>query len=77
MYQANHQIHIIDTHGSETKTLGNDALNWAGSRARMDLYVSELQCFLIQLCEALNDGCELSPMNPHVPTCQCLPACDV
>ncbi len=41
VYQANHKVHIIDTQGNATKTIGNDALHWAGSRGRMDLYVSE------------------------------------
>jgi hypothetical protein len=41
VYHANHQLHILDVRGSESKTVGNDALQWAGSRARMDLYTSD------------------------------------
>jgi hypothetical protein len=41
VYQANHKLHIRDTRRGEVKELGNDALKWAGSRARMDLFVSE------------------------------------
>lgn len=41
VYAANHKIHIRDVRGQETKEIGNDALRWAGSRARMDLFVSE------------------------------------
>ena len=41
VYSANHQLHIRDTRGGETKTLGNDALKWAGSRGRMDLFVTD------------------------------------
>lgn len=40
VYAANHQVHIIDTQNGDTKTIGNDAMTWAGSRARMDLFVS-------------------------------------
>lgn len=41
VYSSNHKLHIRDTRGNETKLIGNDALKWAGSRARMDLYISE------------------------------------
>ena len=41
VYQADHTIHIIDTAGSDVKTIGNDALKWVGSRARMDLFTSD------------------------------------
>ncbi len=41
IYQANHKVHIRDTRGGETKLIGNDALKWAGSRARMNLYVTD------------------------------------
>jgi len=41
VYHANHQLHILDVRGNESKTVGNDALQWAGSRARMDLYTSD------------------------------------
>ena len=40
VYQTNHKRHIRDTLGGETKLLGNDALKWAGSRGRMDLFVT-------------------------------------
>ncbi|MDX1947715.1 MAG: glycosyl hydrolase family 28-related protein [Pirellulaceae bacterium] len=41
VYQANHKIHIRDARGSDVKEIANDQLNWAGSRARMDLYSSD------------------------------------
>ncbi|HET6424585.1 MAG TPA: glycosyl hydrolase family 28-related protein [Planctomycetaceae bacterium] len=41
VYQSNHRVHIRDVRGSDTKTVSNDALRWAGSRARMDLYTSD------------------------------------
>ena len=41
VYQANHKLHIRDTRGGAVKDLGNDALKWAGSRGRMDLYSSD------------------------------------
>ena len=41
VYQANHQLHIRDVHGTEAKLIGNDALRWAGSRAKMELYSSD------------------------------------
>jgi hypothetical protein len=41
VYHANHQLHIRDVRGSESQTVGNDALQWSGSRARMDLYNSD------------------------------------
>lgn len=40
VYRANHSIHIIDTQKGVTKHVTNEHLLWAGSRARMDLYVS-------------------------------------
>jgi hypothetical protein len=40
VYHANHQLHIRDVRGSESQTIGSDALQWAGSRARMGLYTS-------------------------------------
>ncbi len=41
IYHANHKIHIRDTQGKETINIGSEALNWAGSRARVDLFRSE------------------------------------
>lgn len=41
VYRSNHKVHIIDTQGGVTKRVGNDKLKWSGSRARMDLYVSD------------------------------------
>lgn len=41
VYHANHRVHVRDVQGNNTKTIGNDALRWAGSRARMDLYISD------------------------------------
>jgi len=41
VYHANHKLHILDVRGSESQTVGNDALQWSGSRARMDLYTSD------------------------------------
>ncbi len=41
VYQSNHQLHIRDVRGSEEKRIGNDSLQWAGARARMDLYSSD------------------------------------
>ena len=41
VYHANHKLHILDVRGTQSKTVGNDALQWAGSRARMDLYTSD------------------------------------
>lgn len=41
VYQSNHKIHIRDIRGSETREIGNDQLTWPGSRARMDLFVSD------------------------------------
>lgn len=41
VYKTNHRVHILDTAGDETLTFGNDEVRWAGSRARMDLFVSE------------------------------------
>jgi hypothetical protein len=41
VYRSNHQLHILDTRGDDVKTIGNDQLKWAGSRARMDLFTSD------------------------------------
>jgi hypothetical protein len=41
VYHANHEIHIRDTKGNHTKLIGNDAVRWVGSRARMDLFSSD------------------------------------
>lgn len=41
VYQSNHKIHIRDIRGSETREIGNEQLTWPGSRARMDLFVSD------------------------------------
>ncbi len=41
VYQSNHKVHIRDTRGALVRETGNDALKWAGSRARMDLYTSD------------------------------------
>jgi hypothetical protein len=41
VYHANHKVHIRDLSGSDVRQIGNDALRWAGSRARMDLYTSD------------------------------------
>ncbi len=41
VYQANHKIQVRDVRGREVKEIGNEQLNWAGSRARMDLYASD------------------------------------
>ena len=40
VYRSNHKVHIIDTQSGVTKRIGNEKLKWSGSRARMDLYVS-------------------------------------
>jgi hypothetical protein len=29
---ANHQLHILDVRSSQSQTVGNDALQWAGFR---------------------------------------------
>lgn len=42
-YRSNHNVHVRDTRGDETRDIGNDALSWDGSRARMDLFVSDPQ----------------------------------
>ena len=31
VYHANHKLHILDVRGSESKTVGNNALQWSGS----------------------------------------------
>ena len=41
VYQSDHQLHILDTAGSDVKAIGKDALQWFGSRARMDLFTSD------------------------------------
>jgi Pectate lyase superfamily protein/Concanavalin A-like lectin/glucanases superfamily len=41
VYQSNHKIHIRDQKGDKILNIGNDSLLWIGSRARMDLFVSE------------------------------------
>ena len=41
IYQSNHKIHIRDTQGDIVKEFGAESINWAGSRARMDLFTSE------------------------------------
>jgi len=41
VYQSNHRLQIRDRRGQETIEIGNDALLWPGSRARMDLYTSD------------------------------------
>jgi hypothetical protein len=41
VYAANHKVHVIDTKNGVTKETANEHLKWAGSRARMDLYISE------------------------------------
>jgi len=41
VYQSDHRLHILDTAGSDVKTIGKDRLHWAGSRARMDLFTSD------------------------------------
>jgi hypothetical protein len=41
VYAANHKVHIRDQRGSEVRWIGNDDLKWSGSRARMDLFVSD------------------------------------
>lgn len=41
VYGSNHKLHILDARGTDTKQLGNESLQWAGSRGRMDLFVSE------------------------------------
>lgn len=41
MNHANHQLHILDVGGSESQTVGNDAFQWSGSLARMNLYTSD------------------------------------
>ncbi len=41
VYQSDHQLHILDTAGTNVKEIGKDALMWVGNRARMDLYTSD------------------------------------
>ncbi len=41
VYQSDHQLHILDTAGSDVKKIGKDQLQWFGSRARMDLFTSD------------------------------------
>ncbi len=40
-YHANHKVHVRDVQGVDIREIGNDSLNWAGARARMDLYTSD------------------------------------
>lgn len=40
VYASNHQVHIIDRDGDTVYETGNEAVNYQGSRGRMDLYVS-------------------------------------
>ena len=41
VYHANHKVHIRDVSGTDVMEIGNDVMNWAGSRARMDLFWSD------------------------------------
>jgi hypothetical protein len=41
IYHANHNVHIRDTQGTVTKDIGSESLNWAVSRARVDLLRSD------------------------------------
>jgi len=41
VYGSDHKLHILDTQGNNVKRIGSDQLKWAGSRARMDLFVSD------------------------------------
>jgi Pectate lyase superfamily protein/Concanavalin A-like lectin/glucanases superfamily len=41
VYAANHNLHIRDTRLTETKMISNDAINYAGSRGRMDLFTTD------------------------------------
>ncbi len=41
VYQSNHKIHVRDRRGDEVRDYGNDVLTWPGSRARMDLFVTD------------------------------------
>ena len=43
IYHANHKVHIRDTQEANVKEFGAESTQWAGSRARMDLYTSEEQ----------------------------------
>lgn len=43
VYQSNHKVHVRDIKGKEEKLIGNELLKYAGSRGRMDLYVSDGQ----------------------------------
>lgn len=40
VYGSNHTVHIIDTQRGVRKEYGNEALRYAGSRGRMDLFVT-------------------------------------
>jgi len=41
VYRSNHGVHVRDTRHGTTLEIGNDRLYWIGSRARMDLFVSD------------------------------------
>lgn len=41
VYGSNHQLHIRDQQGTTVRRVGNEALRWAGSRAKMELYLSD------------------------------------
>jgi len=41
VYQSNHQVQIRDVRGSHAVEIGPEKLRWAGSRGRMDLFVTE------------------------------------
>ena len=41
IYHANHKVHIRDIHDEETTDISSESLNWAGSRARVDLFRSD------------------------------------
>ena len=41
IYTSNHKVHIVDRRGDDVLRIDNDDLHWHGSRARMDLYVSD------------------------------------
>lgn len=41
IYQSNHKVHIRDIQGTSIKEYGNEALKWAGSRARVDLFTTD------------------------------------
>lgn len=41
IYHANHKIQIRDVQGTSVKEYGSEALRWAGSRARVDLFTTD------------------------------------